>query len=127
MSGTQNKRNSGQYTGPHMILLGPAPSLACAIGVQQLQVGGGASYFENSHIDHLGTPYAVTASIPLGPAVMGLTCGPGNGVLNYSKIMTVDGHAAEQSNTKNYLYGLNCPLSIMANTSSANSQFYVAK
>jgi hypothetical protein len=127
MSGTQNKRSSGQYVGPHLILLGGAPSIAAAIGIQQLQVGGGASYFENSHIDHLGTPYAVTLSAPMGPAVHGLTCGPGNGILNYSKIMSVDGHAAQQSNTKNYLYGLNCPVSVMVNASSANSHFYVAK
>jgi len=126
MPGLQNKRNSGQYLGPHLILLGPAPTLAAAIGPQQTQVGGGKVFFENSHIDTLGTPMAVTGSIPLGAAVMGISCGPGNGVLDYSKVLIVDGHATQQSGTKNYLYGLNCPIAVMVKKSKAKAHFEVA-
>ena len=126
MPGTQNKRNSGQYAGPHLIILNGSPSMACAIGIQGAMVGGGATYFEQSNIDHLGTPYAGTLSAPLGPAVHGITCGPGNGVQNYSKILMVDGHQIEQSGTKNYLYGMNCPIAAMVQSSSAKSYFYVS-
>lgn len=127
MPGTQNKRNSGQYAGPHLILLGGTPSIACAIGLQPTMVGGGKSYFEQSHMDHLGTPHAATLSAPMGPAVHGITCGPGNGVQNYSQILMVDNHPAQQSGTKNYLYGLNCPIAAMVQSSSAHSYFFVAK
>jgi hypothetical protein len=125
MAGLQNKRNSGTYIGPHNVMLA-SPVGAAAMGAQQTQVGGGSTLFENSHLDTLGTPMAVTGSMPLGAAMMGITCGPGNGVTDYSSVFIVDGHATVQSGTKKLLYGGNCPLSAMATKSSAKATLYVA-
>ncbi len=127
MSGTQNKRNSGSYAGMHVVMLGSQPSVACAMAVQALIVGESACYFECSPMDHLGTPFGATSSVPFGAALAGVTAGIGNGVLNFSKILMINGYPSAQSDTKNYLYGLNCPIAQMTSASKAHSHFFVGQ
>lgn len=124
MPGLQNKRNSGRYQGPHTVLT-PKPKTAQAIGMQVTQTGETTVFFEQSPLDTLGTPFAHTQSHPAGQAVHGVTCGKGNGVCGFSRILTVQGQPAQQSLTQNFLYGGNCALAHMAEKSQARSVFFV--
>ena len=124
MPGLQNKRNTGTYLGPHTVMK-RHPTSATALGLQQAQTGPSHCLFEHSPMDHLGTPMDHTLSSPTGSAIHGSTCGPGNGVLHYSRILIIDGFPAQQNLTKNSLYGGNCPMANMAMPSSAQSYFFV--
>lgn len=125
MSGLQNVWRSGLYAGGHAVQLGDSIVGAVAIGMQPLKAAPPRAYVENSPFDTHGTPFVATTSAPLGAALVGITCGPGNAVSNSSQILFIDGHQANQSLTGKYLYGGNCPIATMAVPSSLNTYFYV--
>ncbi len=125
MPGLQNIWRSGLYQGMHPIYLGNSVVSAVAYGFQPMKSGLSAVYMECSSIDTVGTPFATTTSVPMGPNVGGVTSGTGNAMVGSSALFFINGQPTNQNGTMKFLQGGNCPMASMSMPSMLRSMVIV--